>query len=64
MKLANGNHLQKASGENKNSFYQIEKTANPVISEKIIIPAVELKETFLYDIPTQSGQVINFISKK
>ncbi|MES2328780.1 MAG: glycoside hydrolase family 95 protein [Bacteroidota bacterium] len=64
VKLANGNNLQKASGENKNSFYQVEKTANPFISEKITIPAIELKETFLYDVLTKSGQVITLISKQ
>ena len=53
MKLKNGNALKTAMGENKNPFYQIEETPTPVISPKATITMPELKETFLYDLPTQ-----------
>jgi len=57
MHLNNGT-LKKAAGENKNPFYQTEVTAAPVISEKATITAPALKETFVYDIPTQRGQLL------
>jgi len=57
MHLNNGT-LKKAAGENKNPFYQTEVTAAPVVSEKATITAPALKETFVYDIPTQRGQLL------
>lgn len=56
MKLSNGSALKKATGENKNPFYQTEKTAAPVISSKAVIVLPELKNTWLYDIPAQKGK--------
>ncbi len=63
MKLVNGNLLTVAVGENKNPFYQVEKTQDPVISAKATITTPVLKETFVYDLPTQPRQVITIISK-
>ncbi|HEX5023990.1 MAG TPA: glycoside hydrolase family 95 protein [Agriterribacter sp.] len=63
MNQNNGNSLKKAVGENTNPFYVNEATPAPVISEKAVITPPGLKPTFVYDIPTQTGQTIIFISK-
>jgi alpha-L-fucosidase 2 len=57
LKLVNGSTLKKVNGENKNPYYQTEKTPAPVISSNATIPTLKLKETFVYDIPTKQGQV-------
>jgi len=62
MKLSNGNTLKKTSGENTNAFYQTEKTAKPIISEKATITLPQLKPTWLYDVPTIAGKTYTFIS--
>jgi alpha-L-fucosidase 2 len=64
IKLLNGRQLKKAKGENSNPFYQTEKTPDPVISEKANIFAPVLKETFVYDISTASGQEFTLIIKQ
>lgn len=64
MKLSNGNALKKAVGDNKNPFYEIERTPAPVISPKATITPPEPDETILYDIPTQPGKVFTMIGGK
>ncbi len=61
MKLNNGNLLKTAVGENKNPFFHIQKTPAPVVSPKATIITPKLKETFVYDIPTQSRKEYTFI---
>jgi alpha-L-fucosidase 2 len=56
IKLTGGGALKKAMGRNTNAFYQTEETAAPIISEKATLTLPELKETWLYDLPTQSGR--------
>jgi alpha-L-fucosidase 2 len=63
MKLSDGNTLQKASGENTNLFYQTEKTATPIISDKATITLPELKATWLYDIDTKPGKIYKIVLK-
>jgi alpha-L-fucosidase 2 len=63
MKLGNGTFLKKATGENKNPFYQTEKIANPIISERAIVTFPAIKETFVYDVSTKAGQVVTLILK-
>ena len=63
MKLNNGTALKKASGENKNPFFRVEEIPTPIISPKATITTPELKESFVYDLPTQRGQVYTIISK-
>jgi alpha-L-fucosidase 2 len=63
MKLSNGSMLAVAYGENKNSFYQTEKTADPVVSSKAVIALPELKETLLYDMGTQKDKVYTLIAQ-
>lgn len=63
LKLVNGNLLKEASGENSNSFYKVEKITLPLISEKAMVTAPQIKATFMYDIPTKPGQVYSFSIK-
>jgi alpha-L-fucosidase 2 len=63
MKLNTGSSLKKATGNNINAFYAVEKTAAPIISEKAGNASPELAPTFLYDVPTQAGNRYNFIIK-
>ena len=63
MKLNNGTALKKALGENKNPFYHVEEIPTPIISTKAKITTPELKESFIYDIPSQRGQVYTIISR-
>ena len=61
MKASNGAALKKAKGENVNPFFYVEETATPVLSDKAAFTLPDLKETFLYDIPTKPGQVITIV---
>ena len=63
IKLNNGTVLKKASGENKNPFFRVEEIPAPVISPKATITTPQLKESFIYDLPSQRGQVYTIISK-
>ncbi|MEO6550479.1 MAG: glycoside hydrolase family 95 protein [Ferruginibacter sp.] len=63
MQLGTGAVLKKAIGKNSNSFYQVEETPAPIISEKANIAPLELKETVLYDLPTQAGKTYTFIAQ-
>ena len=63
MKLNNGTALKKASGENKNPFFRVEEIPSPIISPKAKITTPELKESFIYDLPSQRGQVYTIISR-
>jgi hypothetical protein len=53
--------LKKAVGENSNPFFQVEKVSDPVLSEKAKITPIVLQQTFVYDLPTQRGQLINLL---
>jgi alpha-L-fucosidase 2 len=55
VKVAGGS-LKKATGKNTNTFYQVEETPAPVVSAKATITPLNLKETLLYDLPTQAGK--------
>ncbi|KQS30635.1 glycosyl hydrolase family 95 catalytic domain-containing protein [Dyadobacter sp. Leaf189] len=59
LKLAGGT-LKNASGENTNAFYQTDQIATPVVSPKASKEPITLKETLLYDLPTQAGKVYAF----
>ena len=63
LKLSNGAVLKKASGQNSNPFYAVEETPNAVISPKANLTAPNLKETQLYDIPTQAGKVYTLVAQ-
>ena len=63
MKMNDGKKLKTAEGDNRNPFYQTEKIAEPIISNKAKITLPDLKQTWLYDISTQAGKTYTFISK-
>jgi alpha-L-fucosidase 2 len=55
--------LKKATGKNANSFYQTEEVPSPVVSPKASVTPPQLKETLMYDLPTQSGKVYTLIAE-
>jgi alpha-L-fucosidase 2 len=57
MKNNNGQMLKDAKGENPNSFYFVNETAKPIISESASLSPLNLKSSFLIDIPTQIGKI-------
>ena len=61
--LSGGNTLRIATGKNVNPFYQIEETPAPIISPKAIITKPQLKETFIYDLPTQANKTYTLIMR-
>lgn len=60
IEFTTGKGLQKATGENTNSFFQTENVTAPVISVKAIITAPQLGATYIYDIRTKPGQIYSF----
>jgi alpha-L-fucosidase 2 len=56
MKLSTGGALKKATGRNKNPFYYVEETPAAIISDKASVAPPDLKETLVYDLPTQAGK--------
>ena len=63
MKINGIGKFKKAVGKNPNPFYEIEETPGPVISPKVTIAGPQLKETFVYDMPTQAGTTYTLINK-
>ena len=61
--MNDGTELKEATGDNSNTFYQTGKTATPIISDKASIASLDLKETVVYDLPTQAGKTYTFIAK-
>ncbi|KPM49049.1 glycosyl hydrolase family 95 catalytic domain-containing protein [Jiulongibacter sediminis] len=58
--LVSEGRLVLAEGVNPNPFYQIEETAEPVISEAASITPLNLKTTYLYDLSTEAGKTYTF----
>jgi alpha-L-fucosidase 2 len=63
IKLSTGGSLKIATGKNVNPFYEIEETAAPVIVDKTGITPPQLKETAVYDLPTQAGKMYTLVSR-
>ncbi len=63
MKLSSGAALNAATGANSNSFFWVEETPKPVVSAQAIIKPMALKETVLYDMPTQKGTTYTLVAK-
>lgn len=55
--------LNKAEGRNSNPFYAVEETPAAVVSPKAAANPQSLKETLLYDIPTQAGKVYTLLAQ-
>jgi alpha-L-fucosidase 2 len=52
-----------AAGENRNPFFKIIATPDPIISPKATLTQPILKETELYDIVTQKGKTYTLLAK-
>jgi alpha-L-fucosidase 2 len=63
VKMSKGGALKEASGQNLNSFYYTESTPAPRISNKANAAGLVLKETLLYDLPTQPGKIYTIVAQ-
>jgi alpha-L-fucosidase 2 len=55
--------LKNASGNNTNPFYQVTATPDPIISSLAPVSTNDLKQTFLYDVPTIAGKTYTLVIK-
>jgi len=62
--LSGNKKLIPASGDNSNPFFSTVKVKDPLISASANLNPVNLKQTFLYDLPTEIGKVYTLIHKK
>jgi alpha-L-fucosidase 2 len=62
IKLLGGDQLIKANGENMNPFYHLQQIREPVMSSNAATTFPALKETMLYDMPTQKGKVYTLVA--
>ncbi|GEO07818.1 glycoside hydrolase family 95 protein [Segetibacter aerophilus] len=62
LKVSGAGSLKKATGTNANPFYKTEETATPIVSPNATNTPLQLKETLLYDLPTQSGKVYTLVA--
>ncbi|PJJ07643.1 alpha-L-fucosidase 2 [Flavobacterium sp. 1] len=62
IKLKSGAALAIANGENSNPFYFVDQTPAAIIAAESKIKPLDIKPTFLVDIPTNKGNVISFVS--
>ncbi len=58
-----GNGLKSAKGENPNPLFATFEGLEPIISPEAKLNPVELKKTYLYDLPTQAGKTYTLIGK-
>ena len=63
LELSSKTNLKPAMGKNTNPFYQLEDIPDPIIGEQSTIKPLKLKETLLFDVPTQKGIVYTFSIK-
>jgi alpha-L-fucosidase 2 len=63
IKLKSGKKLKNASGKNPNHFFVVNEIATPIISEASNIEPLQLKPTYLYDLPTKKGETYTFVVK-
>ncbi|MDE5919455.1 MAG: glycoside hydrolase family 95 protein, partial [Duncaniella sp.] len=58
-----GKGLKSAKGDNPNSFFATNDGLKPIISTEAKLNPVELKKTYLYDLPTRAGKTYTLIGK-
>ena len=63
VELSGGGNLEKADGENQNPFFSIVKVKDPLISAEAHLNTVNLRPTYLYDLPTEAGKTYKIISR-
>ena len=62
VKLIGQGNLKKAEGQNPNMFFDVPKTATPLISKDSNIEPLDLRDTYLYDLSTEEGKTYTLIS--
>lgn len=62
LKNEDGSALTLATGKNTNPLMQPYETPAPIVADKSKIPATQLPNTKLYDIPTTAGEEISLIA--
>lgn len=62
MKMANGQTLKQATGQNPNPFYQTEGGLAPVVSTEAVLETKEQKPTWVYDLESVKGKTYTIIS--
>lgn len=60
--LADGTALNPATGNNSNALMQPYNMPAPIVKDMSKIPATNLEETQLYDIPTVAGEEITLVA--
>ena len=63
LQLPGGKSLTKATGPNRNPFFQTGETPEPLLSPKATVTVPVLKETWLYDMPTTLGAIITLVGQ-
>ncbi len=58
-----GKGLKTAKGTNPNPLYEVPQIAEPLINKEAKLNKVELKKTYLYDLPTKAGETYTIIGK-
>lgn len=58
-----GAGLKNAKGENSNALFEVKEGLKPIISPEAKLNPVELKKTYLYDLPTKAGQTYTIYGK-
>lgn len=58
-----GKGLKTAKGENSNNLFEVPATPDPLINPAAKLNKVDLKKTYLYDLPTKAGQKYSLIGK-
>lgn len=56
----NGSTLVEAEGANTNPLFYKQEISRPLVSERSPLKGVELKDFYLYDVPTEAGQTYTF----
>ena len=63
LKAGGNGTLVQAKGENSNPFYQVPQIKKPPVSPKAKLETVKLRNTFLYDTETKTGEEYTFVSE-
>lgn len=59
--VMDGAALAKAKGANPNPLFGKQEISRPLISEKAPLKGIQLKDFYLYDVPTEAGQTYTFM---
>ena len=58
-----GKGLKTAKGENTNALFHVDTNLKPIINPEAKLNPVNLKKTYLYDLPTKAGETYTLIGK-